>query len=366
MRHVLAAFGFLLGLAAVLCHSLPAVACTGLRLKAKDGTIVYGRTLEFGMDLHSKPIIVSRQLPFQGTAAEGRPGLTWTSKYAAVGLNALGVDMIVDGVNEKGLAGGIFYLPGYAQYQEVTEADAARTLGPWELVTWLLTNFATVDEVRSALPQIRVGSIAVPGLGSVLPMHYIMHDAAGQSLVIEYVKGQLNLYDNPIGVITNSPEFSWHLTNLRNYVGLRPSNTAPLTIDDVTFQALGQGSGLFGLPGDYTPASRFIRATVLGHTALAGENGDEAIRQLFHVLDSFDITLGSVEDIDDDKRTYEFTSWTSASDLKSRTFYFHTYDNRRIRRVELMKADLNADHVLTFPAITGQDYQDVLPAAGSD
>jgi len=326
---------------------------------------VYGRTLEFGMDLQSNPIIIPRRLAIQGTATEGKPGLAWTGKYAAVGLNALGINVIVDGVNEKGLAGGIFYMPGYAQYQDVAVADAARTLGPWEVVTWILTNFATVDEVRSALPQIRVATIVAPGLNSVLPLHFIVHDMNGQSLVIEYLKGQLNLYDNPVGVFTNSPEFSWHLTNLRNYVSLSALNAAPVKIDGVEFQPLGQGSGLYGLPGDYTPASRFVRAFALSHAALEGENGEQAVQQLFHVLDAFDIPLGSVEENADGKKAYEFTSWTSASDMKNRTFYFHTHDNRRVRRVELMKADLDADHVLTFPAKAGQDYDDLQPTAGN-
>ncbi len=312
MRHVVLRVVCAVGLAVALCYGAQqAAACTGVKLKAKDGSLVYGRTLEFGMDLQSNPIVIPRQLAMQGTAAEGKPGLAWTGKYAVVGLNALGFNLVVDGVNEKGLAGGIFYMPDYAQYQDVTVSDAPRTMGPWEVVTWMLTNFASVDEVRSALPQIRVAAVSVPGLNSVLPMHYIVHDMNGQSLVIEYVKGQLNLYDNPVGVITNSPEFSWHLTNLNNYVSLRPLNAAPVKIDGVEFQPLGQGSGLFGLPGDYTPAARFVRAMALGHAALEGENGEQAVQQLFHVLDSFDIPLGAVEQITNGKKDYELTSWTS-------------------------------------------------------
>ena len=81
-------------------------------------------------------------------------------------------------------------------------------------------------------------------------------------MVIEYVNGAAHVYDNPIGVFTNSPAFDWHITNLRNYVNLSPINVAPVKLSGKTLKGLGQGSGLLGLPGDYTPPSRFVRAAV--------------------------------------------------------------------------------------------------------
>ena len=37
-----------------------AQACTGIRLVAADGTVVYARTLEFAVDIHSDVITVPR------------------------------------------------------------------------------------------------------------------------------------------------------------------------------------------------------------------------------------------------------------------------------------------------------------------
>src|SRR5699024_1112390 len=56
--------------------------------------------------------------------------------------------------------------------------------------------------------------------GLPMPFHYAVHDAQGQSLVIEFHHGQRTIYDNPVGVLTNAPQFSWHLTNLNNYTYL--------------------------------------------------------------------------------------------------------------------------------------------------
>jgi choloylglycine hydrolase len=362
MRRAVLRVCALLGFAIAIAYGAEqAAGCTGLRLKAADGAIVYGRTLEFGIECSSAPIIIPRHFAMQGSSEGGRPGLAWKAKYAAVGLNGLGLDRFIDGVNEKGLAGGVFYMPGYAKYQAIAKEDDSRTLGPWELITWILTSFSSVDEVRSAVEQVRVGAVPAPMLNFVPPTHFVVHDAGGKSLVIEYLQGQLRLYDNPIGVITNSPEFSWHMTNLNNYVNLRALNAAPVKVDGVQFQPLSQGSGLFGIPGDYTSPARFVRVMALGRTALPGQNGEEAIAQLFHVLNAFDIPRGSVVQIEGGEKGYELTQWTCGSDLKNRTFCFHTHDNRRVRRIELMKADLDSDHVLTFPAQSGPGYEDLKP-----
>ena len=91
----------------------------------------------------------------QGTGPDGKPdGLPWTVKHGAAGVNGLGMNMIVDGVNEQGLSGGLFYFPSYAGFQDVPAADAGRSLAPWDLLTWALTSFATVAEVTAALPGV--------------------------------------------------------------------------------------------------------------------------------------------------------------------------------------------------------------------
>ncbi len=224
--------------AALCCGDSHSHACTGVKLKAKDGALVYGRTMEFGVDLLSTPIVIPRRYKMQGTAPEGKPGIAWEAKYAAVGMNALHIDQIIEGTNEKGLAGGVFYMPEYAQYEATTAADAPRTLAPWEVISWILTNFASVDEVRSALPGIRVAASPAPVMNFAPPAHYVVHDIQGRSLVIEYLQGKLHMYDNPTGVITNAPTFDWHLTNLNNYVSLKSLNPAPSNFDGVQLRAI--------------------------------------------------------------------------------------------------------------------------------
>ena len=279
-------------LAGAMAFVPPAQACTSFLLRTSDGGVVYGRTMEFGFHLTSEAIVLPRQFAFTATGPGGKPGLVWSSKYGAVGLNAFGLPVLTDGMNEKGLAGGILYFPGYAGYADAAETEPAKALAPWEFLTWALTSFASVAEVKAALAGVAIIDVAQPNLGITPPFHYTLHDASGASIVVEPVNGALKVYDNPLGVMTNAPTFDWHLTNLKNYVKISPVNAEPITIDGVTIPSFGQGSGLLGIPGDPTPPSRFLRALGYAISAKKLPSGEQSVRLAEHILNNFDIPDG--------------------------------------------------------------------------
>jgi choloylglycine hydrolase len=142
--------------AGALLVSSAAEACTGIRLIAADGTVVHARTLEFAVDLHSDVLVSPRGYERVGIAPDGKDGLKWKAKYASVGANGVGLPILIDGVNEAGLAAGLFYFPTTARYQSYAPDDAAKTIAPWQLGSWILDNFASVDEVKA-----NIGSIVV-------------------------------------------------------------------------------------------------------------------------------------------------------------------------------------------------------------
>jgi len=59
----------------------------------------------------------------------------------------------------------------------------------------ILTQFATVDEVKAGLPKIKVNRAPLAAFNGPLPIHVTVHDAAGNSIAIEYVGGQLQIID---------------------------------------------------------------------------------------------------------------------------------------------------------------------------
>lgn len=326
-------------------------ACTGIRLIAADGSVVYARTLEFNVDLDSNVIVIPRGYARTGTTPGGENGLKWTSKYASVGANGVGLPFLFDGVNEKGLAAGLFYFPTTAGYLKYNAAEASKTIAPWQVGSWILENFATVEEVKQNIGNVAVAEVMFKQWGIVPPVHYVVHDASGKSIVIEYVEGKLHLYDNVIGVMTNSPTFDWHMTNLRNYLNLSVVNAPPVEVGGVTLTALGQGTGMLGIPGDFTPPSRFVRAVAYSTSVVPARTGEAEVLEAFHILNNFDIPEGAAREEHKDAHgniISDHTIWTSASDLKARRYYFRTYENSQIRSADLMKMPLDAKNIATI------------------
>jgi choloylglycine hydrolase len=335
-------------LAAALGLVPAAQACTGIRLVAKDGGVVAARSLEFGFDLHSDVMVVPAGTAFSGTLPDGGKGISYKTKYGFAGANGMGKPAIIDGLNDQGLYVGLFYFPGYASYAEATKDNAARAMAPHEYANWLLGNFATVDEVKANFDKVVLVPVVIEALEQPAPVHFVVHDRNGKAVVIEPVNKSLKIYDNPLGVLTNSPTFDWHMTNLRNYVNLSAINVPPIDLGGIKLAQFGQGSGMRGLPGDFTPPSRFVRAVAFSQSAVASDTATQAVLQAFHILNNFDIPFGAVREVDNGQMHAEATTWTSASDLKNLRWYFRTYDDQSIRSVDLKKALAAAQGEIQF------------------
>jgi choloylglycine hydrolase len=347
-----------------------ASACTSIALKAEDDAVVYGRTMEWGaFDLNSRLVIVPRGYRFTGHTPDGKPGLSWKARYGVVGLDALEKDIITDGMNEKGLVVGVLYLPGFAEYQPYDEAQAGISIGASELANYVLTEFATVDEVREGLRKIRVVPIPEPALGGIPPLHWTVIDKSGKAIVVEYLNGNLEIFDNPLRVATNSPGFDWHMTNLRNYINLSAVALPAMKIENLEFAPIGAGSGFLGIPGDYTPPSRFIRAVAYSQTARKTPDGDETVYEVFRIMDNFNLPLGSAEGPGARpellKGMRSSTIWTSAADTRNLKYYYHTQHNRTVRMVDLNKIDFSPPRVeikrYALDKQKSQDFEDVTP-----
>jgi len=203
-------------------------------------------------------------------------------------------------------------------------------------------------------------------LGSSIAREWLERTASGKAIVIEYLKGQMTIFDAPLGVITNAPSYDWHETNLRNYINLSPVGLPGKDIGDLNFKPLGGGSGMIGLPGDFTPPSRFVRAVAFSKTARPTPTGGETIYEIFRILDNFNVPLGASEGTGEDKTQgmRSSTIWTSASDTNDKVFYYHTQHNRRVRMVDLKRIDFSSFtdiKRLPLDKVKAQDIEDVTP-----
>ena len=324
--------------------------CTSFLLKASDKGCVYGRTMEFGIPLDSMLMVTPRNYAFQGIGIDGKPGsgLNWTSKYAAAGMNGLGVPIFADGMNEKGLMGGMLNAPFTAEYQDVSPANSANSISSIQVLQYALTNFATVDEVRAGFEKIFVNRSTVPQYNnSTFPLRYCLHDANGKSIVIEYLKGELVITDNPIGVMTNDPAFGEQLNNIGQFANLTNVEKASPVIDGVTYLSPSSGNGLHGLPGDYLSPSRFIRALFLSKSVPTTYNTIEQVNAAWHILGSFDIPPGAItlpasNPYGGGAGGIEITEWSVVADNKNMTYNVKMFETTNIYSFDLKKIDVNA------------------------
>lgn len=334
-----------------------AQACTSMVLPGIDGGRVYGRTMEFGIPLKSAILKTPRGYAFQGIGIDGvgGSGKNWISKYATVGANAFGLPIYVDGMNEAGLAGGLLNAPNTAQYQSPSKEQSANSIASQQLLLYVLTNFATVDEVKDALPKMYVNSSPMKEWGGVAKSRMTLHDANGKSVVVEYLEGRLVMTNNVIGTMTNDPAFSWHLQNIGNYVNLSGTDKAPLTVQGQKFPAASSGNGMHGLPGSFLSPDRFIRVSQFVLNTPAGSTNVQEQRA-WHIMNNFDIPFGAIH-LDSSSgygggvNSNEYTEWVVVANLKAKSYKIRSFENPGILTTNFSDWDLDGKSLQSIPLL---------------
>ena len=342
----------------ILCIN-NADACTGITLKSKDGTTVVARTIDWsGTEMNNIYTIIPRGHTAQSLLPDGTMnGLAFTSLYGYVGMAVEQPEFVVDGTNEAGLSAALFYFPNYGEYKPYNEADKDISLADFQVVSWILSRFSSIDQVKAAINDVRIINID-PSASTV---HWRITEPSGRQVVMEIVDGVPNFYENEIGVLTNSPGFEWQTTNLNNYVNLHPGGAGPTTFGPITLRAFGSGSGFLGLPGDFTPPSRFVRAAFLKTYSLEQDTALETINQAFHLLNNFDVPLGVQFAVGRAPNNMpSATQWTVATDLKNMTIYYHTMYNRTIRSIDMKNIDFSSVPFQYHPLDTAK-RQTIIP-----
>ena len=317
-----------------------AQACTGITLQTTDSQIVTARTIEWAAGpLNAMYVVVPRGQKQRSWLPDGTlHGKSFTADYGYVGIAVENDEFIMEGINEAGLAAGLFYFPDYGEYMPYKEEDKSMCVSDMQFVAWVLSTCATIDEMIALMPTIRV--IGTDPRASTV--HWRITEPSGRQVVVEIVNQQVMIHENPLGVLTNSPELTWHLTNLNNYVNLASGSIHQRAIGSLDLKAFGGGSGLHGLPGDMTPPSRFVRAAFFQSTAPRLDSPQHTVVQAFHLLNNFDIPVGiqfSDKDLAPDMPSA--TQITIATDLANRRLYYRTMYNSTMRCIDLHSIDFD-------------------------
>jgi choloylglycine hydrolase len=311
--------------------------CTDLRLVRLGEQHVSGRTLDFATELESRLQVVPPGQRWSAVPTGTATGtVRWTNAHGYVAIDALGFDWVAcDGLNDAGLSIGTLWLPETDLPQDPPASGAAPAIDLLHFGSWILGTCASVQDVRQAFAGVQLWNTPIGRIWPAdrpipdevrslkdfsFPMHLAVHDAAGGDLVVEFLGGSAVFHDNPVGVLTNSPTFDWHTTNLRNFVNLTNAEATTVNLMGVEVDPTGNGSGLLGLPGDVTPPSRFVRATLLSAVSTEAKDSRTAVNQAFHALDLVHVPRQVAASGD-------YTQWSVVRDHDNLVYFARTYDS---------------------------------------
>ena len=329
-------------------------ACTGISLTASDGSRVVARTVEWAATpMQCGYVVAPRGHAHQSYTPTGENGLKYNAVYGYVGIYTEYEPFVVEGVNESGLSAGLFFFPQYGEYAPYNKDNNSKTLCDMQFVSWVLSQFSSIDQVKAAIAGIDLVTLNSK-IGAV---HWRIAQPDGRMVVLEVVSGVPHFYENTLGVLTNAPGFPWHMTNLNNYINLQPGSAPDNTIKPgITLQPLGHGSGMLGLPGDFTAPSRFVRATFFQTTSPVWDTVFETVVQAFHILNNFDIPIGSQHvKADIPKGLPSATQFTAVTDQKAMKFYYRTAWNSNIRCIDLNTIDFHKIKYQSHPLDNQQE-----------
>ncbi|OED42647.1 hypothetical protein ACH42_11980 [Endozoicomonas sp. (ex Bugula neritina AB1)] len=380
--------------------------CTDFSIVAHNGDIIIGRSMELGIDLNSQlffrgsdfsytqtpdseliqQIESSGEITFRKDLPLPEARFSWKGQYGFIGMNAFGQPIASNGMNTEGLTTGTMVL-AQSCYQALRCIDGQRNeqnalFYPY-LSSWILSTCANCQDVIDGLQVDKLTSktlslskdkdqkdkliVADPftDIPVAFKFHFPVQDAEGNSIVLEFVDGELHASDlNPIGVLTNDPLIAWQQENVTtNYVNLSPVNVQNadnfegMQGNNFTGMSYGQGTGFEGLPGSSTPIDRFVRAAMMTNYAFPVATGNEAVTQAFHVLNTVDIPKGTSREKLDQKKLgchqdtpiSDYTQWVTVSDLTNKTYNIRMYDSPLVFSVSLMDLDLARLESAIFP-----------------
>ena len=268
---------------------------------------------------------------------------TIKSHYAMIGMATVVEDypLYYEATNEKGLSMAGLNFPENAVYFGF--AEEKDNVAPFELIPWILAQCGRVDEAKALLEKINLVNIDFNEQLPLSPLHWMISDKK-RSIVAEPLKDGLRIHDDPFEVLTNNPPFEYHCTNVSNYMGLSAGLAASQFSERIPVKNYSLGMGALGLPGDYSSASRFIRALFVKGNSMSGYDEKSNVNQFFHILNSVAMPKGCVRSAEG----FEYTRYSSCCNADSGIYYYTTYDELEIRAINMHDVDLNQSNLHVF------------------
>ena len=310
--------------------------CTAICYRSNDS--YFGRNLDLDRGYGEGVVITPRNYEIKMRCEN-----SIRSHYAMSGMAAVVDDfpLYYEATNEKGLSMAGLNFPENAVYYSF--ADGKENVTPFELTPWVLARCACIDEAKAFLEKINLVNINFSEQLPLSPLHWMISDKKC-SIVVESLKDGLKIYDDPFEVLTNNPPFEYHYTNVSNYMGLSTGHAISQFEERIPMKNYCLGMGALGLPGDYSSASRFIKALFVKENSMSERNEKSNVNQFFHILNSVAMPKGCVQAA----HGFEYTRYSSCCNADMGVYYYTTYDEIEIRAINMHDVDLNQSCLYTY------------------
>ena len=297
---------------------------------------LYGRTLDHHQGYGETVTLTPRR-----KALRFKHLPTMDTHYALLGMATVadGTPLYYDAFNETGLfmagllfAGNAIYLP--------PETGAYNT-APYELIPWILGQCPDLKAARALLPRVRLADTPFSDAFPLSPLHWIIADQSG-ALTLEPTADGLKIYENPLGILTNNPPFDYQMTHLTDYMNLTPDYPADRFANGA-LTPYSRGMGAMGLPGDWSSASRFVRAAfVKCHTPAPD------VSAFFHCMDTVAVPKGAALS---QEGIPIITRYTCCCDPADGTYYYTSYENRAVTAVSFQDENSDGSRLISYALI---------------
>ncbi|CAK9077000.1 Conjugated bile acid hydrolase (CBAH) (Bile salt hydrolase) (BSH) (CBAH-1) (Choloylglycine hydrolase) [Durusdinium trenchii] len=218
-----------------------------------------------------------------------------------------------EGMNEVGLTISALYFEQSVYEQSQPGKPDLYSLA---VLPAILANCSSVEDAIQLLESVSVVAPILPNVpAETAVFHWAITDASGRSVVVEYLQGKRNIVENHPRDLAESehreraprraPDRSHATSREQRRVDLSPNyplhnDFMQVKVDDdlgVVPRPIGHGWNLFGLPGDTTSPSRFIRLFYLRAYAMKAnpvKNFDDAVVLGTALLNNVFIPFGPV------------------------------------------------------------------------
>ena len=320
--------------------------CTCIDFKTRDN--YFGRNLDLEYRFNEKVVITPRNYKFNL-----KNGTSITSKYSMIGMATVvsNYPLYAEATNEKGLSMAGLYFPKNACFFK--EEDNKLNLTPYELIPYFLGLYSSISEIKKDITNLNITDTPFSKEMPVSDLHWMISDES-ECIVIEQMEDGLKVYNNPIGVLTNNPPFDYHLNNINNYSNLSPYNSKNTFSNKINLNQYGQGMGAIGLPGDNSPASRFIRASFNKLNSKCKDDEKSSVTQFFHILDSVSMVQGTT--ITKENKN-DITTYSCCINTSKGIYYYKTYTNNQIIAIKMSEKEKNNKDLSIFDLIEEQQIK---------